>query len=143
MPARRRVALLLVALLVPLLVVAGCASGGGAGASGPVITAGERWDALPAAQVGGRLTMSGGCLLLGDEVVFWTYGTEWDPAEEAVVFEDGSSVAVGETFEGGGGHYGTDVDFASLLGGDAGRALTECLRTTAAPGVVLAYASAS
>lgn len=69
---------------------------------------------------------------------FGPYGTHWDEGAKAVVFEDGSAVRVGDVFHGAGGEYGTDVDFASLIGAKAGDAISTCLEATHADGVLVA-----
>ena len=44
----------------------------------PVITADEPWNAYPAAGVEAVLVLHEDCLLLGEYVVFWPYGTTGD-----------------------------------------------------------------
>jgi hypothetical protein len=82
-----------------------------------------------------------GCLLLGDEVVFWPHHTTWDAERQAVHFDgnfrEAAPAHVGEEFSGGGGFFSSEglrrtdgVDTAALL---------RCVRATNADGAVLAY----
>ena len=91
---------------------------------GPVI-AHRPWDAYPAAQVRGQLTLESGCLTIGGRLVVWDHGATWDAEAQAVVL-DGYTYAVGETVEGGGGEY-TDLDQL----GDFGDVATDALKTCA------------
>lgn len=70
----------------------------------PVIAV-QEWNSYPLAEVVGQLSLDEGCLLIGQSVAFWADGTTWDPVEQAVVFESGDQVAVGDQFSGGGGSY--------------------------------------
>jgi hypothetical protein len=108
------------------------------GGPGPVITADEPWNGYPGAQVDGLLVLRDDCLLLGDDIVFWPYGTTWDATAQAVVFVGHPPAPVGEVFKGGGGEYGPEVDFESLVGTEAGDAIRSCLRKTDSPGVLVA-----
>ncbi|WP_210649005.1 hypothetical protein [Nocardioides sp. SYSU D00065] len=103
--------------------------------AGPVIAV-RGWDAYPAAQVSGRLELAAGCLLVGDSVAFWADGTTWDATERAVVFDSGQSVALGDRFSGGGGHYG-EAHVRGLEGVDAD-AVVDCLHRTGAVDAVFA-----
>jgi hypothetical protein len=106
----------------------------------PIITSVERWDVVPLAQVRGLLAIRGGCLLLGENLVFWPYGTEWDDSAQAVMSDGQQPPAlVGEYFSGGGGYYEANGDFRWLLGADGGRTMRGCIDTTNPRGVVFAY----
>lgn len=127
-----------------LLAVSGCGREGAAPGSaspfdGPVITPGEPWEAYPVAEVGGELVLRDGCLLLGDEIVFWPHGTTFDESGGAVVFPDGPPALVGASFTGGGGHYPADTDFTAWLGDETGEAITRCQQSTGVSEVVFAY----
>jgi hypothetical protein len=89
--------------VIVALVLWAVADGPGSSVSGPVIAV--DWDAYPAGEVSGRLTLVDGCLYLDDAAAFWARGTTWDAARNAVVFERADAVTVGEIFAGGGGHY--------------------------------------
>lgn len=88
----------------------------------------------------GPLTLVDGCLLLGDEVVFWPRGTTWDEDAQAVTFggafDDAPDAVVSEEFTGGGGHYSVaNVDGLPSLDADVVR---QCVEATGAAGVVVA-----
>lgn len=116
-----------------------CGGATNAPRSGPVITVAAEWNVYPIAMVTGRLVERAGCLLLRDRVVFWPHGTRWDAAARTVVRADGTRVAVGRRFEGGGGVYDTATDFGDLLGSpSAGERVGACVERTSARGVVVA-----
>jgi len=140
-----------IATLLVVPVMAGCGDDDTApAASGPlpVITPAGQWNSRPEAQVRGPLTLREDCLLLDGQIVFWLHGTRWDDAEQAVIFEEGDPVRVGEDFDGGGGHWdlGGDVDgpldVEAWLGADAGAAVRSCAERTGVTALVLAYPSA-
>ena len=106
---------------------------------GPVITPAEPWESYPLAEVGGDLVLREGCLLLGDELVFWPHGTTFDESAGSVVFADGPSAVVGTSFTGGGGHYPAGTDFTAWLGAETGEAISACQQSTGVSGVVFAY----
>lgn len=113
----------------------------------PVITPSEPWDTYPFGGVGGELTLSNGCLLLDNEVVFWPYDSDWDASSRTVTFAGAFAgnrpAQVGNMFEGGGGGFSAETtDFVSLLGAEAGNAIEDCLAATGLIGVVLAYPTA-
>ena len=106
---------------------------------GPVITPAHDWNAYPTAELTGRLVDRRGCLVLNEMVVFWPHGTRWDAAARSVVQADGTRVAVGRRFEGGGGVYDTATDFGDLLGSpSAAERVGACVERTSARGVVVA-----
>lgn len=106
---------------------------------GPVIANAEEWNAYPLALVQGRLELVDGCLLLGDDVVFWPHGTTWDEERQSVEFDDAPAAAVGARFSGGGGYLSLE-NVRGLDGVDAD-AVARCLRDTGAGGAVFAYPS--
>ena len=106
----------------------------------PVIAVRD-WNAYPAAEIVGRVSLNKGCLLVGDSVAFWADGTSWDPAHRSVVFESGEQVAVGDQFSGGGGHY-SQGDLGGLDGLDVD-AVIGCLKRTGLNDAVVAVPQAS
>jgi heat shock protein HslJ len=63
-----------------------------------------------AAIIAGALVLDGECLYLdhadfGMFTPLWPFGTQWQPEPAAVVLPDGSVIAVGAQFEGGGGYH--------------------------------------
>jgi hypothetical protein len=104
----------------------------------PVITIDKPWDAYPAAGIEAVLVLRDDCLLLGDDVVFWPYGTTWDASAQAVVFVNQTAAPVGGVFRGGGGEYEPDVDFESLIGTEAADAIRVCLGKTDSAKVLVA-----
>lgn len=133
------------AIIVALLLqMSACGADGAAPESadsvdGPVITPAEPWESYPLAEVGGDLVLREGCLLLGDELVFWPHGTTFDESAGSVVFADGPSAVVGTSFTGGGGHYPAGTDFSAWLGAETGEAISACQQSTGVSGVVFAY----
>jgi hypothetical protein len=101
----------------------------------PVIAVRD-WNGYPAAEVVGRLSLSKGCLLVGDSVAFWADGTSWDPVKRSVVFESGDQVRVGDQFSGGGGHYSRG-NLGGLNGVDVD-AVIDCLDRTGLNDAVVA-----
>ena len=69
----------------------------------PVIAMGDEVDSFPAAIVTGQLELRDGCLTIDDAVALFSAGTEWDDGAQAVVMPDGTTWAVGDSVEGGGG----------------------------------------
>ena len=131
-----------VAALALVAVVARVSMGAGLeGGNGPVITLDDGWNAYPTAMVAGRLDLRDGCLLLGDEVVFWPHHTTWDADRQAVQFDGdfrGAAPAhVGQEFSGGGGFFSSE-DLRRTDGVDVD-SLLRCVRATNADGAVLAY----
>lgn len=117
----RRVTLIGVRVITSLSVLGAAAACGaseepdtGAAGQGPVIAVRD-WNAYPAAEVAGRLSLNEGCLLVGGSVAFWADGTSWDAKTQSVVFESGNRVTVGQQFSGGGGHY-SEGDLGGLEG---------------------------
>jgi hypothetical protein len=120
--------------VIVALVLWAVADGPGSSVSGPVIAV--DWDAYPAGEISGRLTLVDGCLYVGDAAVFWARGTSWDAARQAVVFERAGAVRVGKNFAGGGGYYsGDQLDGLDGLDVDA---VTECLRLAGTDEAVVA-----
>lgn len=113
------------ASLLVLALVAACADDGsgdvdsGSNGSGPVVAHPDRGDGSGTdALIEGPLTLSGGCLLVGDFPVVWPYGTTWDAQAQAVRLSDGQVVALGDRVSGGGGYpYLSDLgtEFAEPL----------------------------
>lgn len=112
--------------------------------NGPVITRSEDPPAYPLALVRGSLSLRDGCLMVGDNVVFWPVGTTWEPETESVtfgeVFEGAPSVSVGSRVEFGGGVIGGRADLQEVLDGDRARdALLACLEATGAESASFVY----
>jgi hypothetical protein len=104
----------------------------------PVITPATKWNDAPTAELIGKLELDAGCLLLRDAVVFWPQGTTWDEEAQAVLLTDGTRAPTGRRFDGGGGAYDPDTDFADLLDStDAATRIERCLDRTGAQEVVL------
>lgn len=101
----------------------------------PVIAVRD-WNGYPAGEVVGRLSLSKGCLLVGDSVAFWADGTSWDPETRSVVFESGDQAQVGDQFSGGGGHY-SPGNLGGLSGVDVD-AVIDCLDRTGLNDAVIA-----
>ncbi|KRF06457.1 hypothetical protein ASG88_20125 [Nocardioides sp. Soil777] len=134
----------LAALAVLLLSASGCGAQRPTeepvdSSGGPVITPAEPWESYPLAEVGGDLALREGCLLLGDELVFWPHGTTFDESAGSVVFADGPPAVVGTSFTGGGGHYPAGTDFTAWLGAETGEAISACQQSTGVSRVVFAY----
>lgn len=96
-------------LTVAAMVVAGCGEnaapvGDSAPDDGPVIALTSESSEWPAGIVTGRLTQSGGCLLIGRSVAVFPLDTEWDAP--AVIFPGGERIEVGEHVRLGGGGAG-------------------------------------
>lgn len=129
------------AALGPLLLMVPTACGGNEqenATNSPVITIADDWNSYPAAAMSGTLKERDGCLLIGQSVVFWPRGTTWNADSKTVVQSNGTRVAVGEKFSGGGGSYDPDTDFAGLVGSTAGEAVKACLEKTRAQEAVIA-----
>lgn len=106
----------------------------------PVITVTSRLDALPTARVTGVLRLVDGCLMLGDQVVFWDSDAHWLQAEQAVAFGPGTSPAVvGGNFSGGGAYYSPAQSLSDVLGPDDRKRVRRCMNATNAPGSILAW----
>ena len=126
MPVRHR--RLAAASLLVLALVAACADDGsgdvdsGSNGSGPVVAHPDRGDGSGTdALIEGPVTLSGGCLLVGDFPVVWPYGTTWDAQAQAVLLSDGQVVALGDRVSGGGGY-----PYLSDLGTDLAEPLADC-----------------
>lgn len=79
--------------------------GSGSSVDGPVVAHPSEGDGSGSeALTEGPLTMSGGCLLVGEFPVVWPYGTTWDAEAETVRLSDGRAVALGDRVSGGGGY---------------------------------------
>lgn len=137
------------AAVLVALAASGCGAAESDPGSGPlpVITPAERWHDMPLAQVTGPLMLREDCLLLDEQIVFWRHGTRWDATGQAVVFEEGEQVRVGERFDGGGGHWDLrgdvsgPLDVASWLGEEADAAIRTCSEKTGVTALVFAYPS--
>jgi hypothetical protein len=129
----RRSSSVLLGVIVALVLWA-VAAGPGSSVSGPVIAV--DWDAYPAGEVTGRLTLVDGCLYVDDAAVFWADGTTWDAARQAVAFDRAAMVRVGDVFVGGGGHYSGDL-LDGLDGLDVD-AVTACMRRAGTDEAVVA-----
>ena len=75
-----------------------------ANASGPVVAHYSGGGDGNAALIEGPLTMSEGCLMVGEYPVVWPHGTTWDPDQRAVLLSDGRVIALGDRVSGGGGY---------------------------------------
>lgn len=73
------------------------------------------------ALIEGPLTMSRGCLLVGEFPVVWPHGTTWDAGANAVRLPDGQVVALGDRVSGGGGY-----PYVSDLGPEFAEPLADC-----------------
>lgn len=114
----------LAAVSLLFLALTGCGddstdSASGSNGTGPVVAHPAAGDGSGhAALIEGPLTMSGGCLLVGEFPVVWPYGTTWDEDAQAVRLSDGRVVALGDRVSGGGGYpYLSDLrsEFAKPL----------------------------
>lgn len=83
----------------------------------PAAGDGSGLDAL----IEGPLTMSGGCLLVGEFPVVWPHGTTWDADAQAVQLSDGQVIALGDRVSGGGGYR-----HLSDLGPEFAEPLADC-----------------
>ncbi|MGB7979798.1 MAG: hypothetical protein WCF36_03270 [Candidatus Nanopelagicales bacterium] len=126
MPVRQR--RLAAASLLVLALVAACADDGsgdvdsGSNGSGPVVAHPDGGDGSGNdALLEGPLTLSGGCLLVGEFPVVWPYGTTWDSQAQAVRLSDGQVVALGDRVSGGGGY-----PYLSDLGTELAERLALC-----------------
>jgi hypothetical protein len=126
MPVRQR--RLAAANLLFLALVAACgdddsadvdssSNGNGSVVAHPVEGDGSGVTAL----IEGPLTMSSGCLLVGEFPVVWPYGTTWDAEAQAVRLSDGQVVALGDRVSGGGGY-----PYLSDLGTEFAEPLVDC-----------------
>lgn len=118
---------------------------------GPVVSAGSDGNAMSAVVLRGRLTMRGGCVRNGSNVVYWPFGTAWDRGRDVVVLENGQRLGDGDFFNAAGTsnnqpfmtpaqmrhlwgscwHRGIDV---TIVEGDAQRGSLDLRRSTASPG---------
>jgi hypothetical protein len=150
--SRRNLGLLSIAMLVPVagIVFLGPLRDPDAGSSpvaeigeNPVISMSQPDNSFPAAEVTGEITMQRGCLLVGNSVAFWPFGTTWDGNTQTVVFAETLAklpVKVGSTFDGTGGFY-TGDQAATVVGGENGDVIRECVSRTNAEGAVFAVPS--
>ena len=112
-PRCRAAALLWLPLVLAPAACAADSDGPETGDSSPVITLNDEANAWPDAEVTGTLELREGCLLIGDSVAVFAFGTTWRDSE--VVFEDGTVAEVGSQVHMGGGWIGVDdVDQADL-----------------------------
>lgn len=90
--------------------------------TGPVVAHPAEGDgAGNDALIEGPLTMSSGCLLVGEFPVVWPHGTTWDAVAQAVHLPDGQAVALGDRVSGGGGY-----PYMSDLGTELAKPLADC-----------------
>jgi hypothetical protein len=111
-----------------LALVAACGDDDGAEADsssngdGPVVAHLAKGDGSGmAALIEGLLTMSNGCLLVGEFPVVWPYGASWDAEGQTVQLSDGQVVALGDRVSGGGGY-----PYLSDLGTEFAEPLADC-----------------
>jgi len=105
---------------------------------GSVISLGDQ-DDHDTAEVAGTLRMENGCLLVDDDVVFFTVDSSWDQEEDSVAFDDAPDVEVGGHFQGGGGYYQRG-DLARLVEDEVVReAVLKCLAATGSQTAVAAH----
>ena len=97
--------------LLVLALVAACGDDGSgdvdssSNGNGPVVAHPTKGDGSGAAAlIEGPLTMSSGCLLVGEFPVVWPYATTWDAKAQEVRLPDGQVVALGDRVSGGGGY---------------------------------------
>ncbi|WP_243056261.1 hypothetical protein [Nocardioides sp. SR21] len=99
------------AILLFVTLVAACGDDESAGVdsgsngNGPVVAHPDEGngDAMQAL-IEGTLTLSKGCLLVGEYPVIWPHGTTWDAESQAVELSDGQVIAGGDRVRGGGGY---------------------------------------
>ena len=91
--------------------------------NGPVVAHSSEGDGGFTARTAGALTMSGGCLFVGEFPVIWPYGTSWDAQRRAVRLADNRVVDLGDRVIGGGG-----FPYLSDLSSDYAEPLIDCPR---------------
>lgn len=90
--------------------------------NGPVVAHPAKGDGSGMeALIEGPLTLTNGCLLVGEFPVVWPYGTTWDAETEAVRLSDGQVAALGDRVSGGGGY-----PYLSDLGTEFAEPLADC-----------------
>lgn len=92
-----------------LATVSGCGDGAKdeqAVPDNPVISLNSEANAWPTAEIRGALTEREGCLLIGNSVAVFPFGTKWRSPE--IVFDDGTTVRVGTQVSMGGGSFNAD-----------------------------------
>jgi hypothetical protein len=125
----RRIRLLALALQLGL--VTAC-SGEGSPIDGPVIREPSGSTDTMSAEIHGRLELDGDCLYLyGDDgeersPIVWSAGTTWDAERSEVVAKDGTRIAVGQEFAGGGGFLRVE-HVRRDIGDDAGDHAAACV----------------
>ena len=92
-----------------LLALAGCRDDAAdrspvATVDGPVVAQSSEGEGGFTARIAGALTMSGGCLFVGEVPVIWPYGSTWDAQRRAVRLADGQVVDLGDRVIGSGGY---------------------------------------
>lgn len=115
-------------LLLLALGLVACGEGGGSGVTtstptgnGPVVAHPEGSSDGMQALIQGTLSLSGGCLLVGEFPVIWPHGTTWDAENQTVELPDGHEVALGDQVRGGGGY-----PYLSDLRASFARPLADC-----------------
>ena len=125
-----------------LFCAAGCTGEAEPDASEPVVVTVESdWSMFPEALVSGDLSVDDtGCVRLGDRLVVWPSGTEWDTSAEALVFADDAAASLreGDSFKGGGGSLPMRI-WREGLDADAMTALEACLTATDDDHALFAY----
>ena len=96
--------LLLLALLAACGDDASVVGGPSASGNGPVVAHTTGGNDGAAAIIEGSLTLSKGCLMVGDFPAVWPHGTTWDSESRTVHLPDGQVVALGDRVSGGGGY---------------------------------------
>ena len=59
-----------------------------------------RSDFIPQARVEGQLSQVGKCLVVGDSVAYWPFGSTYDTSMRAVTLPDGQTVRIGQAIDG-------------------------------------------
>ncbi len=109
-------------LLLALVAACGADVDSSSNGNSPVVAHLAKGDgSVSDALIGGALTMSGGCLLVGGVPVVWPYGTTWDAETEAVRLSEDQIVALGDRVSGGGGY-----PYLSDLGAEFAEPLEDC-----------------
>jgi hypothetical protein len=112
-----------------------------AGGPSPVLTLPE-WNAWPAAEVEGVLSLRDGCLFIGDHAAIWPNGTTWNEPEQAVRYES-LSISVGDSVHGGGGFYAVGSDAGSAMGDATWESAQQCARGAGGGEVVVVLPDSS
>lgn len=93
----------------------------GGGIDGPVMYTARHESDYMAAEIIGRLELDGDCLYVASAgnryPVLWPYGTTWNDDSSSVVLPGGTTIALGDEVDGGGGylHVGSLALDAAVL----------------------------